>query len=148
MSDTPSYLDVNFDNVEEPKLMPTGEEVLLRILRAEPYVSQKSGRGGLLVTFGHATDPGYALVRTYFPNPLPNDDNDPAVAESNYQVLLKRKRLFSTFNIPTEARQLDLTDPTANELVGCTGRVILDIEQDPNGEYPDKNTIKRFIYDM
>lgn len=145
MSEQTTFLDVNFDGVEELKLFDTDEEVSLTIIRAEMHTSKDSDNQSLHCLFKSTDRPGYELVHCYMPNPEPNPDNQADIADKNQQKLLKRKRFFTAFGIDLTAQRIDLTDPVNNALVGRSGWVVVGIEQDQSGQYPDKNFIKRFV---
>lgn len=145
MSEQTTFLDVNFEGVEELKLFDTDEEVNLTVIRAEMHMSKESDSQSLHCLFKSTDRPGHELIHCYMPNPEPNPDNQADIADKNQQKLLKRKRFFTAFGIDLATQRIDLTDPVNNALVGRSGWVVVGIEQDQSGQYPDKNFIKRFV---
>jgi len=140
-----TFLEVNFEGVEEPKLFAVDEEANLTVVRAEMHQGKNSEVPSLHCLFKSTDRAGYQLVHCYFPNAAPNPDEDTEVADKNNQKMLKRKRFFEAFNVDTAKTRIDLSDPMSNALVGRSGWCVIGIEVDDQGQYPDKNAIKRFV---
>lgn len=123
------FLDMNFDDVVEPKVVPAGEEYKLRIVDMREDTN-KNGGPYIMPTFEVCDEIAAKTFTKYMGLP---DENTNAKTANNMKY---RLQLF------VECFQLDIKEDT-KDWVGEEGWAILGIEEDE--EYGNKNYVKKFI---
>lgn len=131
MDEAGSILDLNFDDVYEFETIPDGEEVQLRIAKAEIYRKEGGTRNNLHVIFEDPSNERIQDLHIYMG--LPNPDDDAKLAN---KMKLRIKAFY-------EATGADMSGPIdLQDLVGETLYVVVGEEDDP--EYGRRNYIRSF----
>lgn len=132
-----SLLDINFDDVYEPKTLEADQEARLRISSAV-YGSKKSDPEArrLEITLTNPTDSEFKDFTVYLS--IPNAEADKKKANA------QKKRIqdfYSCFGIvpPLSVNE----DGSIPDIVGKEGWVVVGLDDDP--EYGKKNTARKFI---
>ena len=146
-----TILDLTYDAVWEPELIPSGEEVTLSVVAAGVHVSMNSGNASLKVVFkpispGHERAP---LITRFFSIPSKEElaahsTGTGEMAERCNMKLRALKRFEEAFSISQGPH--DLSDPSDNDYTGAEGTAIVDIESQEG--FPDRNVIKYFMNGM
>lgn len=126
-----SFLDIDFNDTFEPKVMAPGE-YNLRILRAETKTSKNTGGDYLNVQMEIVDEPEADDIYHIMMLPTSNDD----IKKANKRKLALLN-FFKAFGINPSAGM------NVAELEGQTGWAILDIEDDP--EFGQRNRVKKFV---
>lgn len=137
MVDLNTVLELNLNDVPDRELIPDGEEILMRIIRANVHEGQNSGKLSIRVILESPTDPSINRITHYLSLPNSEDDEDTAYGKRE-----RVKRFCQAFDIPIKA-SYNFQDPKNNDFVMHEGYVIAGIEQDDAGE--DRNFIRRTI---
>lgn len=124
-------LDLNFDDVYDFETLPDGEEVQLRIAKAEVYRKEGGTRNNLHII---AEDPSNERIQDiHLYMGLPNPDDDAKLAN---KMKLRVKAFY-------ESVGADMSGPIdLNDLVGETFYCIIGEEEDP--DFGQRNFIRSF----
>jgi hypothetical protein len=136
-----SDLAREIEDVPDMEVLPNNSEVTIRIVKIDPGVVDKEekdtfGAKYMMVTFD-VPDEATCPMFSHFMWDLESKD---VLNEKQFMGALREFRSFAnTFG-------LDYTRPFSwDELIGAEGDAVLKVIKDKNGEYPDKNGIKRFV---
>ena len=139
MNSSISTINIDFEDVFEPKVFEDGEEQLLRIAKCAIHESQ-TGNISLKVTFEHPTDPEFEDIIEYFGLPQ-GDARQGGLDRKKDNRAKKRIKLFQDcFGV--NVNQIDFSIEQ-NQAVGCEGYCILGKETDE--QYGDRNRLKQFL---
>ena len=128
---TGSILDMNFEDVYDFETLPDGEEVQLRVAKAEVYRKEGGTRANLHIIFEEPSNERIQDIHVYMG--LPNPDDDAKLAN---KMKLRIKAFY-------EAVGADLSGPIdLQDLTGETLYAIVGEEDDP--EYGRRNFIRSF----
>lgn len=123
-----TILDVDLDDTFEPKQLPDGEEVKLRVNRAEIHTS-KNGNISLHVVFEDPTDETVDDIHTYFG--LPDQSDGAKIANKKK---LRLKQFGEAFGTNLSGADVE------RDLPGLEGECIVGLEEDQ--EYGPRNYVK------
>jgi len=120
------------ENAEEPKVLPAGEEVQLRIITVNTG-NDKNGRPYFMPVFEVLSEPMAKEFSDFFAVPTKE------MSEKDYKRAIYKIKLFA------QAFDIDLGRPIdyEDDLVGLTGWAILGVRR--SDEYGDQNTVKKYI---
>lgn len=128
-----SILDMNFDNVVEPRaIQNVNEEHQLRIVEIEAKTSN-SGKPMVAVRFESVEDPYAKDINHYIM--LPTEDDD---AKKRNSKLVSLQHFYEGLGVNYKSGPVNLDD-----LVGSTCWAILALEE--SDQYGSQNRIKRFV---
>lgn len=136
-----SDLEQEIRNAPDLRILPKDTEVRARIVSVQTGESDKTDSGMearyFIVTFDVPSDPLCPMFSTFF---WDLEDKD-KIGAKGYQDLIRALRDFSA------AFGIDLGRPFSweDDLPGLEGDVVLAVKKDKTGEYPDKNTIRKYI---
>lgn len=130
-----SILDLNFQDVYEPELIPDGTEITLTIRSAE-QVRTKSGKNAMLnVVLYDASNPKTAPFTERLVVPSDTDKADDLAKWNN--GMRRIQNFLKCFDLPSTG-----VDP-AEAFPGATGTVIVREEEDET--YGKKNSVRKFV---
>jgi len=131
-----SDLESEIKDAPEPKLLTSGTEVKARIVIVNSGVSEKNDCTWYMPTFDVPDDPMVMMFSDFFWN-LDKDLLEP----KDYQQTLYKFKQFA------EAFGLDYSRPFSweDDLPGLSGWLIVGIQKDKTGQYPDKNSVRKYI---
>ena len=134
-----SFLDLgeNLNDVPDLELIPDKTETRVRLVKAEVKQSENTGNryiGTYLIADEFPNSPG---INSIIMLPSENDD-----MKQKMDKLRKLKDFATAFGIVQVGTKLLLDQAVADQ---PTCYAIIGIEVDKNGEYPDKNKVKRFV---
>lgn len=137
-----SDLEREINDAPDPKPLPAGTEVKLRIVRVDSGVidkaeSKSDGAGYYNVLFDVPSEPLCPMFTEFFYDLADRDKIDP----SQFQRSLPKMRRFAA------SFQIDLSKPFnwETDLDGREGWAVLSYIKDKEGQYPDKNGVKEFV---
>lgn len=126
-----SILNVDIENVEEPKPVPDGEYEM-QVIGTPELRTSKAGNPYLNVRLAIVGEVGAQDV--YDTITLPTEDQDPV---DNERRKLRLKRFCDAFGISYDGGNINL-----EEADGLRASALLTIEA--NAEYGDRNRVKRY----
>jgi len=127
---TMAFLDLNFDDVVEPRTVPGDAEYQLRIQSVREGVD-KNGNAYLMPNFEIIGEVGAKNFSYFLGLPGPNTD-----AKQANNKKYKLKNFLDAFNLPYNS------DPI-NDWIGAEGWAILGLEE--SAEWGEQNFVKKFV---
>lgn len=127
-----SHLEKEINEMPEPKVLPKGSEVKLRIIGHH----EGEGEYGVwhLLTFDIPSEPYVKEIRKFI--------SDPLDAEGSSENI--KQKVYNTFKYFTNAFNIDLGVPFDwDDMIGLEGWAILGVKKDD--EYGEQNTVQKFI---
>jgi len=130
-----SSLEKEIEDAPEPKILPTGSEVRIRIVAVREGMSDKNGAGFFMPMFDCPDDPMVIEFNDFFWDLADASKIDPKQVQRGLHK-------FKTF---ADSIGLDYSRPFnwMDDLPGMEGWAILGIRK--SEEYGDSNTIKKYI---
>ena len=137
MTDEVSMLDINFDEVYDFELLPDGEEVELRIARAEVVGKKANEEEKMLhVVLEDPGNPKVDDIHLYMP--IPSAEMRSSEPKRANKMLRRIQQFYETFDIDT-SQPVVLSD-----IIGNTGYCIVGVEE-AQGEFGERNYIRSFV---
>lgn len=134
-----SSMEGEIRNAPEPKILPKGKEVKVRIIQVRSGISEKEASNGARwysPVMDVPDDPMVKEFNTFLWDPLTQDKlSDPK----------QKARNLDTFKKFIQCFKIDLSKPFdwETDLVGKTGWIITGIQTDD--QYGDKNTVSKYV---
>ena len=132
-----SDLEKEIKEAPEPKILQKGTEVKARIITVNTGVSDKNDATWYSVVFDIPSETLAPSFSDFFWDLLDQDKIDPKQVQ-------QAKRSYKMFG---EAFNIDWSRPLnwADDLPGKEGWVILGVRKDKSGEFPDQNTVGKYV---
>lgn len=130
-----SDLEKEIEDAPEPKYLPAGTEVKARIVSVVSGVD-KNGLDYHMPLFDIPDDP-MVIMFSSFMYVLDKEKLD----ASTYQKSLYQFQQFAAAFAIDYSRPFDWED----DLPGKEGWMIVGVDRDKTGQYPDKNSVKKFV---
>ena len=132
-----SDLEKEIQDAPEPEILPAGTEVKARIIIVNSGVSDKNDAKWYSVVFDVPSEILAPSFNDFFWDLVDRDKVDP----KQVQNALRQYRTFG------ESFGIDWSKPVnwEDDLPGSEGWVILGIQKDKTDEYPDKNTVRKYM---
>ena len=132
-----SDLEKEISEAPEPKILPKGTEVKARIITVNSGISEKNDAQWYSVVFDVPAEVLCPSFSDFFWDLSDKEKIDP----KQYQQGLRSFRTFA------EAFGIDYGRPFSweDDFPGLEGWVILGVRKDKTGEYPDQNTVSKYI---
>lgn len=137
-----SDIEKEIKDAPEPQILPAGSEVKLRIVRVDTGVIEKEDSKSLGARFFNPlfdipSEPLCPMFTDFFFEIADKDKIDP----SQYQKALPKFRQFAAAFGIDYSRPFSWTD----DLDGKEGWGILGVTKDKDGQWPDKNNVKKYV---
>lgn len=132
-----SDLEKEIENAPEPKILPAGSEVKARIILVNSGVSEKNDAKWYTPVFDIPSETLAPSFSDFFWDLLDENKIEP----KQVQAAKRQYRMFG------EAFDIDWSRPLSweDDLPGKEGWMILGIQKDKSGEYPDKNKVQKYV---
>jgi len=132
-----SDLEKEISEAPEPEILPAGSEVKARIIAVNTGVSEKNNARWYSVIYDVPSETLCPSFSDFFWDLVDRDKLEPKQVQNS----LRQFRLFA------EAFNIDYSRPFSweDDLPGQEGWMILGVRKDKTGEYPDQNSVKKYI---
>ena len=137
-----SSLEGEIKNAPDPEILPKDTEVKARIIAVNHGVIEKEssksyGAGYYSVLFDVPSEPLCPVFSAFFYD----------LADRDKIEVSQFTKALPTFRAFAESFNIDYSRPFSweDDLPGLEGWIVLGVQKDKNGEYPDKNIVKKYI---